>query len=75
MSGLDFAEGEAPWSEDEQFEERAKACKSRCKKYGYTCGQGGPEDYEFEGQCDECNYDAVEVLKAKYAAPATEAQS
>lgn len=64
---VSYREGEAPWSEDEQFEECAKACKSRCKQYGYTCGQGGEEDYEYEGQCDECDHDAQEVLQKKYA--------
>jgi hypothetical protein len=59
---MTYVEGEAPWSEDEQFAERAKACKARVKIFGECGGEG-----DFEGQCDECNYDAMELLEAKYA--------
>lgn len=61
-----YAEGEAPWSEDEQFEERAKACRDRCREYGYVCDGSEEAIAEYEGQCAECEYDALEVLEAKY---------
>jgi hypothetical protein len=54
-----YAEGEAPWSEDEQFEERAKACKSRTNHFGRCEGDG-----DYEGQCDGCSDEALEVLHA-----------
>lgn len=69
-AGLDwpvYDDGEAPWSEDEQFEERRKACKARTKKFGECGGEG-----DYEGQCDDCDYDAQDVLRKKYRpAPAS----
>jgi hypothetical protein len=56
-----YAEGEAPWSEDEQFEERAKACKSRTNHFGRCEGDG-----DYEGQCDGCSDEALEVLHERY---------
>lgn len=59
-----YPEGEAPWSEDEQFDEASKACKARRKKYGQShCD-------ERDGSCAECEYDALERLAKKYAASA-----
>lgn len=60
MSGPVYADGEAPWSEDEQFAEQAKACRSRRKQYGQNhCD-------EKDGTCTECEYDAQAVLRKKY---------
>lgn len=56
-----YADGEAPWSEDEQFRERAKACKSRTKQFGECDGEG-----DFDGQCDGCIDQATEKLLARY---------
>ncbi len=57
-----YAEGDAPWSEDEQFAEAAKACKARCRKFGTSC-----DDMNFEGECDECTIDALMALDRKYS--------
>jgi hypothetical protein len=63
------AEGSAPWSEDEQFAEQAKACRSRRKQYGQShCD-------ERDGSCTECEYDAQTVLRAKYPPPASSVPS
>lgn len=67
---MTYVEGEAPWPEDEQFEEQAKACRSRCRKYGYVCDGSEDAVAEYEGQCTECQYDALEMLEAKYASRA-----
>lgn len=64
----DYAEGEAPWSEDEQLAEQAKACRSRRKHYGENhCD-------EKDGTCAECEYDAQKFLRKKYPAPATQSK-
>lgn len=60
-----YEEGEAPWSEDEQFEEQRKACEARRKEYGQRhCGSK-------DGSCTECEEDACGVLCAKYPVPET----
>ncbi len=51
-----YPDGEAPWTEDEQFEERAKACRSRCRKYGYVCD--GSEDADRLVNCDDLVFEA-----------------
>lgn len=58
--------GEAPWSENEQFRERAKACKSRRKRYRYDCDGSKDAKADYEGQCVDCIYDADVVLRQKY---------
>jgi hypothetical protein len=58
-----YEEGEAPWSEDEQFEERAKACKRRTKRFGQCDGEG-----DYDGQCDGCEDAALDILSKRYAA-------
>lgn len=58
-----YAEGEAPWSEDEQFKQRAKACKSRTAHFGRCDGDGF-----YKGDCDGCNDEALRFLSAKYSA-------
>lgn len=56
-----YGDGEAPWSEDEQFDEQRKACKARTKQFGECGGEG-----DYEGQCDDCGYDAQDALRKKY---------
>lgn len=55
-----FDDGEAPWSEDEQFAQQWRACKSRRKQYG----EGHCLDKD--GSCGECDYDSQVVLRKKY---------
>jgi hypothetical protein len=57
---IDYDEGEAPWTEDEQFELERKECKERCAQWGKSdCPRP-------DHTCSECQYDAQEILQAKY---------
>ena len=57
---VDYAEGEAPWPEDEQFEEQGKACAARRQAYGQK------HCTDRDGSCSECEWDAQHVLRKKY---------
>jgi hypothetical protein len=57
---VDYAEGEAPWSEDEQFDEQCKACKSRRRQYGQSHCE------EKDGSCSECEHDAQVILRKRH---------
>lgn len=64
---MTYAEGEAPWSMDEEFAEAGLACKARRKQFGECFGEG-----DYDGQCDDCMYEARDVLAKLYSAAPTQ---